>query len=79
MTSPDDPFGRAAAQAAKARVQDLFGADSRVQGVGIARRSGTYGVKVNVVSEQDVPDLPDAVDGVPVLVAAVGRISARAS
>ena len=68
-----------AARAAKAHVRHLLAGDSRVNGVGITRAEDSYAVKVNVVSSQDVPDLPDAVDGVPVKVAVVGRISARAS
>ncbi|GAB7191839.1 hypothetical protein NUM3379_25470 [Kineococcus sp. NUM-3379] len=77
--SPDDPFGRSAARAAKAHVRDMLAGDSRVNGVGITRGGDRYAVKVNVVSGHDLPDVPSSVDGVPVTVAVVGRISARAS
>ena len=77
--SPDDPFGMSAARAAKAHVRDLLAGDSRVNGIGISRGGGQYSVKVNVVSDHDLPDVPADVDGVPVKVAVVGRISARAS
>ena len=74
--SPDDPSGRSAARAAKARVSSLLAGDARVNGVGITRAADRYAVRVNVVSGADVPDLPETVDGVPVRVAVVGRIRA---
>jgi hypothetical protein len=58
-------------------VRSLLAGDHRVNGIGITRSADHYAVKVNVVSDTDVPDLPEAVDGVPVRVAVVGRISAR--
>ncbi|NIZ93337.1 hypothetical protein [Kineococcus rubinsiae] len=74
-----DLQGASAARAAKAHVRQLVAGDSRVNGVGLSRASGRWSVKVNVVDDADHPDLPTAVDGVPVRVTAVGRISARAS
>ena len=74
--SPDDPFGMSAARAAKAHLRGLLAGDPRVNGVGITRAEDSYAVKVNVLSADDVPDVPDAVDGVPVQLAVVGRISA---
>ncbi|WP_432543351.1 hypothetical protein [Kineococcus sp. SYSU DK002] len=53
-----------------------MGADPRVNGIGLTHAGEAWAVKVNVVDEQDYPDLPEAVDGVPVLVRGVGRISA---
>ncbi|NAZ82177.1 hypothetical protein GTR02_10140 [Kineococcus sp. R8] len=74
-----DPTGASAARAAKAHVRQLVAGDSRVNGIGLSRQSGGWAVKVNVVDDADSPELPATVDGVPVRVTAVGRISARAS
>ena len=70
--------GRTAARAAKARVQGLVDGDPRVNGIGLTHADGDWAVKVNVVDEQDHPDLPATVDGVPVLVRGIGvvRLSA---
>ena len=70
---------RNAARAAKSQVQDLVGGDPRVNGIGLTHVGAVWAVKVNVVDDQDHPDLPNAVDGVPVVVRGVGGISARAS
>jgi hypothetical protein len=67
--------GRNAARAAKVHVQGLVGGDPRVNGVGLTHADGDWAVKVNVVDDQDYPDLPGDVDGVPVLVRGVGVIS----
>lgn len=70
--------GRTAARAAKAHVQGLVDGDPRVNGIGLTHAGGDWAVKVNVVDDDDYPDLPDAVDGVPVLVRGIGvvRLSA---
>ncbi len=68
---------RAAARAAKERVRELVLGDQRVNGVGLTFWGSTYAVRVNVVDDSDLPDLPDAVDGVPVRVVAVGRIRSQ--
>lgn len=68
-----------AARAAKAHVRQMLAGDDRVNGIGITRAEDSYAVKVNVVSSHDLPEVPDVVDGVPVKVAVVGHISARAS
>ncbi|WP_432562440.1 hypothetical protein [Kineococcus sp. SYSU DK003] len=67
---------RDAARAAKSHVQDLVGADPRVNGVGLTHVGAEWAVKVNVVDGPDGLDLPDSVDGVRVVVRAIGRISA---
>jgi hypothetical protein len=74
-TSPDANVARAA----KAQVRSLVAVDPWVTGIGLTRAGGDWAVKVNVVDETDHPDLPDTVDGVPVVVRGVGGISARAS
>ena len=70
--------GRNAARAAKVRVQGLVDGDPRVNGIGLTHADGDWAVKVNVVDDQDYPDLPDAVDGVPVLVRGIGAIGLSA-
>jgi len=74
-TSPDANVARAA----KAQVRSLVAGDPRVNGIGLTHAGGDWAVKVNVVDEQDHPDLPDTIDGVPVVVRGVGVISVRAS
>ena len=64
-----------AARAAKTQISQLVAGDPRVNGIGLTRSSGDWAVKVNVVDGDDYPDLPDAVDGVGVRVAVVGRIT----
>jgi hypothetical protein len=73
MTTPDSP-GRDAARAAKEVLRQRIGDDPRVNGVGIARSHGRYAVRVNVVDEGDLPDLPDEVEGVEVRIVVVGRV-----
>lgn len=80
---PEEPRGegrgaasREAASAAKARLAGTLAGDGRVNGVGVVRWRSAYAVRVSVVAEDDRPDLPAEVDGVPVRVHAVGRITA---
>ncbi|WP_432537091.1 hypothetical protein [Kineococcus arenarius] len=67
-----------AARAAKAHVRQMVGGDSRVNGIGLTKLERSWAVKVNVTDDTDRPELPDAVDGVPVLVRGTGRITPRA-
>ena len=69
-TAPGVDDARAAKEALATRLRD----DPRVGGVGIARWHGEYAVRVNVVDESDVPELPSRVNGVHVHIVAVGRI-----
>ena len=49
-----------------------------VVGVGITRLGGQVAVKVNLAAPAERPsDLPEAVDGVPVVYEVVGRIAPR--
>lgn len=68
--------GVAAARAAKDVLRAQYGDDSRVNGIGITGHRDRYAVRVNVVDDDAANDLPDEVDGVPVEVVVVGRISA---
>lgn len=61
---------RAAKEALATQLRD----DPRVGGVGITRWHGQYAVRVNVVDESDVPELPSRVYGVHVQIVAVGRV-----
>lgn len=64
-----------AARAAKSRVKGLFPKEAVVCGVGLTRRGGHYCIKVNLEHELG-PDvqLPEEVDGVPVVIKVVGKI-----
>lgn len=75
-SGPGTAPGRDAARAAKVHVQGLVGADPRVNGIGLTHAGQAWAVKVNVVDERDYPDLPETVDGVPVLVRGIGGVSA---
>ena len=63
---------RAAKEALAVRLRD----DPRVGGVGLTRWHGRYAVRVNIVDESDVPDLPTRVHGIEVQIVAVGEIRA---
>jgi hypothetical protein len=65
-----------AARAAKLALTAMLDDDDRVSGIGIGGTDGHYVVKVNLVSGEDQPDLPEEIDGVPVKTAVVGRIFA---
>jgi hypothetical protein len=61
---------RTAKEALATRLRD----DPRVGGVGITRWHGRYAVRVNIVDESDVPDLPTRIHGVEIQIVAVGRV-----
>ena len=66
------------ARAAKAKALSVFAELAQVNGVGITRVGDGYGVKVNL--SEHLPEgaqLPDEVDGVPILVEFVGPITKR--
>ena len=74
----DDDTALASARAAKARAAEVFAKFGEVVGVGLTRIGDTYGVKVNLERPPQRPDaMPDQIDGVPVRVEIVGRISKR--
>ena len=67
------------ARAAKSKAAPLFGRYARVCGVGLTRRKGVYAVKVNLETEPDRGvDLPDEIDGVPVVVQVTGKLRKQA-
>ncbi|EID77412.1 MULTISPECIES: hypothetical protein [Rhodococcus] len=53
----------------------LFSGDDNVAAIGIAKVGDEFGLRVNVTEPES--DLPDEIDGVPVTVRVVGKISAR--
>jgi hypothetical protein len=66
------------ARAAKDAVLARLGGLSQVNGVGITRVGQGYGVKVNLAEHPDPgTELPEEIDGVPVVTELVGRISKR--
>lgn len=62
------------ARAAKVKVGLILGDNPDVQGVGIARANGSFGLKVNLAHGRAVGAVPCDVDGVPVLVEVVGQV-----
>ncbi len=66
------------ARAAKAKFLGRFAGLTQLNGVGITRVGGGFGVKVNL-SEKPASgtELPQDIDGVPIVVELVGKISKR--
>jgi hypothetical protein len=63
------------ARAAKARLAELLRGEERVVGIGLQRREDGFGLKVDL--REAGPEVPAEVDGVPVAVDVVGRITPR--
>jgi hypothetical protein len=67
------------ARAAKIKFLDRFAGVSDLNGVGIARVGTGFGVKVNLSKKPaSGTELPQDIDGVPIVVEVVGEISKRA-
>ncbi len=64
------------ARAAKSKAESLLSRNRQVNGIGIARRGGGWCVKVNL-SGATRAKLPSEIDGVPVQVEQVGKVSKR--
>lgn len=74
------PATREDARAAKAEAGKLVGGHPAVNGIGITRTDGGYGVKVNLIGEaDDVRALLARIDTAPVRVEVVGPVSKRAA
>lgn len=67
----------AQSEQARLRAEELYGLDPDVNGIGVTRVDGGFGVRINV--ERALPRLPTLIDGVPVVTRIVGRIEAWAS
>ncbi|HEV8239977.1 MAG TPA: hypothetical protein VGS57_11465 [Thermoanaerobaculia bacterium] len=65
------------ARAAKRRLRELLPKAAEVNGIGITQVGEDYAVKLNLAAPVEDLDLPDSVDGVPVVVEVVGRIAKR--
>jgi hypothetical protein len=66
------------ARAAKEKLAKIVRGERAVNGIGIAKIGRGYGVKLNLSGKTStVKALPPAIDGVPVKVEHVGRISKR--
>ncbi len=66
------------ARTAKTKAAKVFGRKANVVGVGITEIGGGYGVKVNLrEAPEPGTDFPESVEGVPVQVEIVGRITKR--
>ncbi len=66
------------ARAAKPRVRDLLRGVPQLTGVGITRVGDGYAVKVNLSAPPNAElDLPGEIDGVPIRVEVVGRVTKR--
>ena len=66
------------ARAAKVNAFSVFSRLANVNGVGIIRVGGGYGLKVNLAQHPpEGVELPKEVDGVPIVVEFVGRITKR--
>ena len=50
----------------------------QVNGIGVVRLQGGYGLKVNLAEEMAPGTIPETVDDVPLQVVVVGRIRRRA-
>jgi hypothetical protein len=66
------------ARSAKAEVLTRFAGLAQLNGVGITRVGSGFGVKVNLAEALGPgTELPEEIDGVPVVVELVGRITKR--
>lgn len=73
------PASKEDARAAKAEAAKLVGDHPAVNGIGITRADGGYGVKVNLLDDaDDVRALLDRIDVAPVRVEVVGPIAKSA-
>jgi hypothetical protein len=71
-----EPSSLDRARAAKARAHAVFSKLGEVVGVGITTIGSKYGLKINLASPPPAStELPSEVDGIPVRVEVVGRIS----
>jgi hypothetical protein len=65
---------RAAARAAKSTLVERLNGDPGVIGIGLARRSTGYVLKVNLADAAAAPRVPGDVDGVRVVTEVIGAV-----
>ena len=68
------PSGRALASAAKSALAAQLSTDPDVVGVGLARRAGSYVVKVDLADAGAARRVPGDVDGVRVVTEVIGAV-----
>jgi hypothetical protein len=68
------PSERALARAAKSTLAERLSTDPDVVGIGLARRSGAYVVKVDLADAGAVRRVPGDVDGVRVVTEVIGAV-----
>lgn len=62
------------ARAAKKKLVDQFGGDLRLNGIGIGGDAKNRVIVVNVVYPDDVPEIPEEIDGIPAVLKVIGKI-----
>ena len=72
--TPPAPSGRALASAAKSALAAQLATDPDVVGVGLARRAGSYVVKVDLAVPGAARRVPGDVDGVRVVTEVIGVV-----
>ncbi len=65
------------ARKAKAELSARVADNPVIAGIGLARREGGWGVKVNFVRAAPELEIPADVGGVPITVEVVGRVAAQ--
>lgn len=65
------------ARAVKDELVKRLATEPGVVGIGVMRASDGWAVKVNVRRDAPLPQLPDEIASVPIIVARVGRIVAQ--
>ena len=66
------------ARLAKAKLTSILATARNVVGIGITRVGGGFGLKVNLSDRDESVTVPSEVDGVPIVVEVIGRITKRA-
>lgn len=75
-TKAKNPATLEQARAAKSKAESMLSRNRRVNGVGLTRRGRGWCVKVNL-SGATRANLPTEIDGVPIQVEQVGKVSKR--
>jgi hypothetical protein len=66
------------ARSAKRKAAQRLARVPQVNGIGVVRLRGGWGLKVNLAEAVDAGTIPETVEGVPLQVAVVGPIRRRA-
>jgi hypothetical protein len=60
------------ARLAKRLLTEMLGGERYVNGIGIVRSNGDYGLKVNLLREAPALEVPDEIEGVSVMLDVTG-------